>query len=670
MTLLSIMQKTRIWSALPRTTRWQLILAVGLAAGLVEFRLGLATPEMDKPFVEHAGYWLTGGVALLFVLALVEEMRKRWQGWGWLRGAMLQAHWPGLVVGLLGAIFWQVHEPHEFKVLFDEHVLAATAYDMHFEREATHATYSHFINGRIYTFEPILDKRPLLYPFLVSLTHDLTGYRPENSFVVNGLLGALLLLLIYAVGAAMGGWRVGCLGQFLLVGLPLLEQNVTGGGYDLLNATMLCGLLLACWNYWRRPGTEGLELMVITAVLLANCRYESLLYLGVLPVIVVLKWLREKQVTLTWAAALSPLLVTLPLLHNQVFVQDTSNFQTTQENFMNWSHVPDNVAHAISFLFSPDREDENSLLLSGLGAAALLVTVLGIGLRLKKQWKDPGPGMVLLLLVAVVLANSFLMMFLFWGHWDEPIVARFSLPLQLAFAWCILFVTAHMLRGRKLPGLALAAVGIWSVVSAAPVSSRAFATNEPEAYQAYRWARQYVLGHADPMVLVVARSTMMFTLYGRPSVSIGQANVAPEKLVTAKELGVYHDVWVVQEYMINRRLNAWMEYPSARLDQRLILEPVAEYAIHPEIKVRISRVVGYDPKRPAGTVILPGDVGTATVTDTEMPWDYKGEGAQGGGSTPLTERPADQPAAVPTAKELPANMSDLEKMITHQLPGL
>jgi len=216
----------------------------------------------------------------------------------------------------------------------------------------------------------------------------------------------------------------------------------------------------------------------------------------------------------------------------------------------------------------------------------------------------------------------------------------------------------------------LAGFGLYAVVFAGPVSSLAFATNEHETYQTYRWARQYVLSHADQTVLMVSPSTIMFTLYGRPSVSVAQANFAPEKLMGAKELGLYHEVWVLQEMMISQRLNSWIEYPNSRLDRRLILEPVAEWEIRPELRVRISRVVGFDPKRPAGTVRLPKRGGTATLSTTQVAWDSQDTAATEPQSAALTARPADEPAAVPTAKDLPADVAGVEDMLMHQLPGL
>jgi len=110
------------------------------------------------------------------------------------------------------------------------------------------------------------------------------------------------------------------------------------------------------------------------------------LYLGALPVVVILKWLREKQVTLTWVTALSPLLITLPLLPQPDIHGDASYLQTTPENFMNWKHVPNNLTHAVSFLFFAgrifvcDRHGGREFAVAvGAGAPALLLTLLGWG---------------------------------------------------------------------------------------------------------------------------------------------------------------------------------------------------------------------------------------------------------------------------------------------------
>jgi hypothetical protein len=70
-----------------------------------------------------------------------------------------------------------------------------------------------------------VDKRRHFYPFLVSLAHDVTGYRPSNAFVVNAVLGVLFLGRVYGWGVVLGGPRHGMLAVLLISTLPLLAQS-------------------------------------------------------------------------------------------------------------------------------------------------------------------------------------------------------------------------------------------------------------------------------------------------------------------------------------------------------------------------------------------------------------------------------------------------------------
>jgi len=646
-----------------RATRLRLLTAVGLSVVVLGYRLFVANTQISFAAIQYGGYWLLLLTTLLFGLAAREEIRAHWPGW-----PALRPHWTGLLVGVLVAVFWQVHEPHDFKVLFDEHVLGAIARLMHYERQGAYDAYAHYSNGHYTTLLRDVDKRPLMYPFLVSIAHDLTGYRAENSFLVNGLLGFVLLMLVYGVGAALGGRSVGCVGQLLLGGLPLLAQNATGGGFDLLNITALTLFVIAAWNYWRQPGTGGLDFCVLSGVILANCRYESLLFLGVLVVLALLKWAREGRISLTLVAALSPPLALPPLLINQIFWSNGDNhyFQTTAGNFLNFSHVPDNLYHAFSFLFLPDFHSNNSVLLSVVGSLGLLLTLVWIVRRLPRLWRETGPEIPLLLVMLGALAETAISQLSFWGNWDQPLVSRFSLPLQTTFALCAMFALARGLRGRKVPGWVLGATAIYAVVAAAPVSSEAYMTNDHQTYVSYRWAREYVQKHADIGVLVVTRASVLFTLYNQPCLPIGFANHNPLKVVNVVQLGLYREVWVIQEYTLSHRLNAWVEYPSARLDQRIQLKPMAEFACDTMYHIRISRVVGFDGTKPAGTVVLPGELKGDTQTIKEgLGGDYP---APSGKDNLLTERPADEPPAVPMLTELPEDSHDMAEFLNHQYP--
>jgi hypothetical protein len=313
-----------------------------------------------------------------------------------------------------------------------------------------------------------------------------------------------------------------------------------------------------------------------------------------------------------------------------------------------------------------DFDLNNSILLSLVGVIAIIFTLVGISRRLRFNFLQPDLGLPLFLTVLAVLAGVMLEMLLSWGHWDDPVVARFSLPLQMAFAWCVMYVAATWLRGRALPSGVLAVAGIYAVVASAPVSSAAYMTNEQLAYTTYTRAQDYVDANSDDTVLIITRANLLFTLYNRPNISMGVANRSPEKVANVVRLGFYTDVWVIQEMAMNKRLNAWVEYQPSRLDQRLVLEKIVDLPNQRGYLTRISRVVGYDPTRPAGTVVLEGELyGDSVKQRAGLGWDYTGAPTSTEGL--LTERPDDEPPLIDSMSDV-QDFNELQELLYRELP--
>ena len=66
--------------------------------------------------------------------------------------------------------------------------LAATALQMHQEKEILTPARGYEISGFFYLLGGYVDKRPYLFAFCTSLLHDLTGYRPFQTVILNTLL--------------------------------------------------------------------------------------------------------------------------------------------------------------------------------------------------------------------------------------------------------------------------------------------------------------------------------------------------------------------------------------------------------------------------------------------------------------------------------------------------
>jgi hypothetical protein len=86
--------------------------------------------------------------------------------------------WASVAVVGLGGTVLLVHEAFGFKIVMDELMLAGTSMSMHFERTVLTPFRGNNIHGVFVIVEGMMDKRPLFFPFLESILHDLTGYRP------------------------------------------------------------------------------------------------------------------------------------------------------------------------------------------------------------------------------------------------------------------------------------------------------------------------------------------------------------------------------------------------------------------------------------------------------------------------------------------------------------
>ena len=68
-------------------------------------------------------------------------------------------------------------------------------------------------------------------------------------------------------------------GLCCLAGLPLLAINATGGGFEILNLCMIALTMLAAISYLERNDAVPLNFLLMSGILLAQTRYESVLLL-------------------------------------------------------------------------------------------------------------------------------------------------------------------------------------------------------------------------------------------------------------------------------------------------------------------------------------------------------------------------------------------------------
>lgn len=589
-----------------RGFRW--LLAPIFVAGLVlALRFFILSKTMAVTLQVHCGYWAVLSTVTWFGWT-VWKQRDRWLriNLGTRREVIIDG---ALLLGL--AILLHVHEPHIFRVLYDEPSHVAGSLLMHRERLVFMPASGHYIFGSLAFMQNFPSFRLYLFQVLLSIVHDATGYRPENVFILNGILTILLIGLLYIVGRIIAGRRGGLLAVFLLVGLPLLAQNVTSGGYDILNLVLLLGMFLATRNYLKTTGSDGMDLMLATTLMLAIARYESIIYLIVPVAAAGLKWRREREITLTWMALISPIFVMPNLVANLIMVSTDvfmlAHVRQGKVDFFNIHYLIPHLKEAVYYFFAWTNTATNSVLLSAVGvvsACALLVSVASRSIRrdLPVRLEDG-----LLASVLVVTASLYMLALSnFWGMPTDVLAARFCLPIQMIFALSAAWFFRELQPSRVIPlwAPAIAALYIWWFTL--PVSTKHIATNTMSTGRNAKWFIDYAKDHDQGRTLYVFQSDIPLLIYGFPAIQINVLNSAPEKAAQAIQAKIYDEILIHEVVGVNPLDGTSYANFSAPLDKNIVVDLVAEQRFMPDQISRIWRFKGIRQKD--GTITTPADM--------------------------------------------------------------
>ena len=570
-----------------------LIAALSALAGL-----RLVPNEMALHLVTHAGYWCVLAAFLLFLRALVRTFAPDLSAvrQGGLRGF----DWASLAVVGLGGTMLLVHETFGFKIVMDELMLAGTSMSMHFNRTALTPFRGNNIHGVFMIVEGLLDKRPLFFPFLESVVHDIAGYRPENAFVLNGILTFVLLGLVNAAGRMLSGRLAGWLGVALLAGLPLLGQNATGGGFELLNIVMILATLLLGARYVARRDDDAFEAFVYSAVLMAQVRYETPVFLLPVAAITLWVWAQQRRANLGWPVLVAPVLMIHCALQNRIFDARSTAWQLQSKPgfshpFSVWN-IPDNVAHAIGFFFSLKLTDQpNSLVLSALGTISILFLLLLIAKRVRTLAAEP-PISVATVFFSLGFALQFgLMMCYFWGRFDDPVIRRLSLPTCL---WMVIAVMAVLQQFPK-PAVVRALLGLAvlaAIVQGVPSMAAHAYNQEYLAGLETAWRRTFIADHPQKDYLMIDNDSILWIAHQISATTVtsttdpAKATERRDALVFFKRSHAFSDMYVFQRFTIDPETGKKTIRDGDDLGPSYVLEPVREESLQLLTLTRISRI--------------------------------------------------------------------------------
>jgi hypothetical protein len=564
---------------------WLLLLNITLAAVLCFFTL---PDRLALAFVKNGGFWFVLGTFGIFLHALWQTYREDFGRWHWRK-----MDWASILVVGLGSVILLVHESFGFKILMDEILLLGTSMNMHFNKVVMMPTRGNDVQGTFILLDGILDKRPLFFPFLESVLHDLTGYRPENAFVLNGSLTVVFLALVNATGRLIAGRLAGWLGVSLFAGLPLLAHNATGGGFELLNLVMLLATFLLGVQFARNPTAPSLTAFVFCGLLLAQVRYESVLYLLPVALVVLWVWLRERRMTLSWPVVLAPLIMMHYPLHHRIFNVNPSAWELASRpghsTPFSVTYAPENFLHAMNFFFGRPAEQPNSIVFSVLGCIAVPFFLLLILKRLRNLLRET-PMEATITFFAFGLALQFaLMMCYFWGRFDEPVIRRLSLPTHLGMVIALLAVLPQFggIRLTKtLLGIACLAVLASGVPSmAAHAYSQQYLPGRETA-----WRRAFMRDQPRKDYLMIDNDAPLWITHQVSSTPIQQAINRRDSIVFHMRNRTFSAVYVFQRFNIDPKTGDMTLRAGDDLGPGFVLETFREERLQTLTLTRLSRL--------------------------------------------------------------------------------
>ncbi len=518
-------------------------------------------------FQVYVGYFFCLALVSLTLFSLLRN--SAWKG--------IKEHRRFWLFGLVSTAFCTylilLHEPSVVRVVFDEPAHLSTARTMSDLRMVSAMTAGYYEGGTFAQALPAPAYRMYLYSFFVSLLNDISGYRMENGFIINGAACFVLMLTVYGLGGKL--WRRedkilgGFVAQSLLLTLPLLAYVANSAGYDTLNLALLVLLLYAALNFAKSLSDSDMELTLLFALLLAYTRNESVLFLLVFCGVYLMAMLAQRQIRLTWITAFSPLFLLVPISGRALAEGFKAAFPVLYgssgvETWFSLSNFPLNAQRTAQWFLSLGDESLNSIWLPIILLFALLAYIFGKRIRRADPYSndhlsDPyqRSDICFLLFAGTVCLHFCLILFMFWNPVSADAV-RFLLPMSLLFVLGSVWLLGRVeTSGSNLPKLVLASSLVFFWFSTLPKATRASETHGLITSAFVREIVDWVDHHDDGRTLYVYRSNLPFALYDYPCVSRERLLAAPENVDHLLAEGLFDRIVLFQQFHFSQEDSKW-----------------------------------------------------------------------------------------------------------------
>ena len=587
---------------------WKITLVLLPAALLTLLVISLAQPSTTEPLFVHTAYYFLMATVLCWAGTYLYAAREvRWATvvtW-------VKENWPGLVIALgVTIIAWLAIQP-ALRILSDEAGLVGTSKNLFASRTATFTVSGKYYYDSYWDIGVAVDRRPALFPFLVSLVHVLGGYSYKNVFLFNLMVLPAFVLVAYRLAKSLtwkpsegfhsfprsgsaglspaspprlGGETFAIVAALFVVAHPITLISVRSGGFDFFAAFFALLVIRSLLDHSRAPSPERLALLWMNLCMFAEIRYETGLFL--VPVVALLFLFRM----VTWNAlrpfafiyALTPAYL-MPriwqaVLRGSVPEQEPGTVVFSLQNFLN------NARDYFKPILSPfASQPAHSAIVIALGVVGCLFWLRWLYRRhLSRDWNAP-PLKFAVLVLAWMVVQVVLVFTYVWGRAQNPSSARLVMAIDTFFAFPAAWVLTLWLRRFRPPVAVLLAAALFAFYLPVAAQHRMLNRLTQTRESATTW-RFFESLHEKRIIIVTDRPGH-FTIMEYGAMDFETARHDPV-IFDALARGLFYDIYLVQQINLTTK----EPFPAYDIWPTRSRQTMLEFQNDANVMVRISRL--------------------------------------------------------------------------------
>lgn len=232
-----------------------------------------------------------------------------------------------------------------------------------------------------YTSIPIsseINKRPLLFPFILSIIHLILGYNYINAFILNGLCTFCILFCLFYLISSYFNKSYGYLSILLLSSYPIIVVCATSAGFEIFNLCWSLILIISIRNFFIKKSAIYAELVIYTSLLFAQTRYESSI---IIPVVIffIWKYLKKDEFNkLSFIFSIFPLFcINLVWLNKLTYTNDNFEFGNEVAIYSIKYFIP-NLLNSIKFFLGIEKQYGIIEILSIISLSVIFIQIIKI----------------------------------------------------------------------------------------------------------------------------------------------------------------------------------------------------------------------------------------------------------------------------------------------------